>query len=132
MDGRRIAEGLRSSNVLNASSGCWVNPRGRTRVRLMSRRIIEGDKGDKPEFICTILIRDAVGRDAEFHTRIPITLPKGAADAWLGPALTDAAAVIEFAREFSVTEFVHHPVNPRVNNARNEGADLIEPFENPA
>lgn len=25
-----------------------------------------------------------------------------------------------------------HPVNPRVNSARNEDADLIEAFENPA
>ena len=98
----------------------------------MSRRNIEGDEGDKSEFTCTILTRDAVGPVAEIHTRMPIALPKDAEGAWLDPAMTDAAAVIEFAREFSVTEFVHHPVNPRVNNARNEGAELIEPFENPA
>jgi hypothetical protein len=37
-----------------------------------------------------------------------------------------------FAREIAVPEFVHNAVSPRVNNARNEGAELIEPFENPA
>jgi hypothetical protein len=46
--------------------------------------------------------------------------------------LTDAAAEIGFARVRAVTEFVHHHVNPRVNNARHEGADLIELFPNPA
>lgn len=121
MDGRRIAEGLRSSNVLNASPGCWVNPRGRKRVRLMSRRNIGGDKGDKSEFNCTILTRDAVGRGAEFHTRIPIAPRKGAEGAWLEPAMTDAAAVIEFARESSATEFVHHSTKPRVNYAWRRG-----------
>jgi putative SOS response-associated peptidase YedK len=96
---------------------------------LMSRRNIEGDKS---EFTCTIMTRDAVGPAAEIHTRMPIALPKDAEAAWLDPEMTDAAAVIEFAREFSVTEFVHHPVNPRVNNAKNDGPELIKPFENPA
>jgi putative SOS response-associated peptidase YedK len=63
---------------------------------------------------------------------MPIALPKDAEAAWLDPRMTDAAAAIEFARECAVTEFVHHPVDPRVNNARNEGTDLLVPFENPA
>jgi putative SOS response-associated peptidase YedK len=96
---------------------------------LMSRRNIEGDKS---EFTCTIMTRDAVGPVAEIHTRMPIALPKDAEGACLDPGMTDAAAAIQFAREFAVTAFVYHPVNPRVNNARNEGAKLIEPFENSA
>jgi hypothetical protein len=43
----------------------------------------------------------------------------------------DASAAIELASGRAVTGFVHHPVNPRVNNAKNEGAEWIEPFENP-
>jgi hypothetical protein len=46
--------------------------------------------------------------------------------------LTDAAAAIDLARARAVTEFVHHPVNPRVNNARNEGSESIAAFENTA
>ena len=61
-----------------------------------------------------------------------VVLPKDAEAAWLDPRTTDAAAVVEFARECAVTAFAHHPVNLRVNNARNEGTELIEPFENPA
>ena len=63
---------------------------------------------------------------------MPIPLPKDAEAAWLDAGMTDPDAAIRFAREFAVTEFVHHPVNPRVNNSRSEGAELIEPFENPA
>jgi putative SOS response-associated peptidase YedK len=96
---------------------------------LMSRRTAEGDK---TEFTCSILTRDAIGPAAQIHTRMPIALPKDAEGAWLYRELTDAAVAIEFAREQAVTEFVHHLVNPRVNNAQNEGADLIEPFDNPA
>jgi putative SOS response-associated peptidase YedK len=96
---------------------------------LMSRRTVEGDDS---EFTCAILTRDAAGPAAEIHTRMPIALPKDAEAAWLDPELIDAAAAIQFAREFAVTELVHYPVNPRVSNAKNEGADLIEPFPNPA
>ena len=76
--------------------------------------------------------RDAVGPVSEVHTRMPIALPKETEGAWLDSALTDAALAIEFAREQAITEFVCHAVNPRVNNVRNEGAGLIEPFQNPA
>ena len=95
----------------------------------MSRRTVEGDKS---EFTCTILTRDAVGPASEVHTRMPIALPKGTDAAWLDPALTDAPQAIALARENSITDFVLRQVNPRVNNARNEGADLIAPFPNPA
>ena len=95
----------------------------------MSRRNIEGDKS---EFTCTIMTRDAVGPAAEVHSRMPIVLPKDAEAAWLDPGTTDAAAVVEFARECAVTEFVHYPVSTRVNNSKSEGGDLIKPFENPA
>jgi len=70
---------------------------------LMSRRTVEGDDS---EFTCTMLTRDAIGPALEIHRRMPIALPKDAEAAWLDPRMTDAAAAIEFAREFAVTEFV--------------------------
>ena len=86
----------------------------------------------KLELLTSILTRDAVGPAAEVHTRMPIALPKETEAAWLDPELTDATKAIEFAREQAITEFVCHAVNPRVNNVRNEGAGLIELFQNPA
>jgi len=78
------------------------------------------------------MTRDAVGPAAGIHTRMPIALPKDAEAAWLDLALADAAAAIDLARARAVTEFVHHPANPRVNNARSDGAESVEPFAKPA
>ena len=57
---------------------------------------------------------------------------KEAEAAWLDSGLTDAAKAIEFAREKSMSDFVPQPVSTFVNNARDEGADLIAPCANPA
>ena len=86
----------------------------------------------KLELLTSILTRDAVGPVAEVHARMPIALPKETEAAWLDPELTDAALAIAFAREQTITEFVYHTVNPRMNNSRSEGAELIDPFENQA
>jgi putative SOS response-associated peptidase YedK len=95
---------------------------------LMSRRSVEGDL---PVFTCTILTRGAIGPAAQIHPRMPIVLPKDAHAAWVYRDLTDAAVAIEFAREQAMTEFVHHPVELRINSAINEGTDLSEVSEQP-
>ena len=63
---------------------------------------------------------------------MPIALPKETEGGWLNPELMDAAKAIEFARVQAITEFVHHAVNPRVNNSRSEGAGLMERLESTA
>jgi putative SOS response-associated peptidase YedK len=74
---------------------------------------------------CAILTKAAEGPVAEIHDRMPVVLPDQAHAGWLDPALKDASA---YAREHALArEFAHHPVSKRVNNERNEGADLIEP-----
>ena len=95
---------------------------------LMSRRSVAADQ---PEFTCTILTCDAAGPVAEIHARMPIVLAKSAHAAWLYREMTDAAVAIEFAREQAVTEFVHHPIDRPINNARTGGAVLNEAFEQP-
>jgi putative SOS response-associated peptidase YedK len=75
---------------------------------------------------CALLTRAAEGPVAEVHDRMPVVLPDEAFAAWLDPALEDPT---RFARERSLAaEFTHHAVSKRVNNARNEGADLVEPI----
>lgn len=96
---------------------------------LMSRRTVEGGTA---EFTCSILTRDAAGPAADIHTRMPIALSKDAQSQWLDPEQADAAQAVEFARERAMTQFVYHMVHPKVNNSRSEGAELIEPFANPA
>jgi putative SOS response-associated peptidase YedK len=96
---------------------------------LMSGRNLEGGT---PEFTYTILTRDAVGATAAIHARMPIVLPKEAESAWLDPEMTDAATVIDFARDNAMTDFTLFPFSPRVKDSRNEGVELIERFDNPA
>ena len=95
---------------------------------LMSWRTVEGVN----LYSCSIMTRDAIGPVSEIHNRMPVALPKDTEAAWLEPGLTDAATAVELVRESAITDFVYHAVNPFLNNARNEGAELTEHFENPA
>jgi putative SOS response-associated peptidase YedK len=92
----------------------------------MSRRTVEGQDA---EFTCAVMTHDAVGPAAEVHNRMPIVLTKVAENGWLNAGLADGAEAIRLARDSAITDFVYHAVNPRVNNSRSEGAELIEPFE---
>ena len=44
----------------------------------------------------------------------------------------DSEKVLALAREKSVTALEQYAVSTRVSNAKNQSAELIEPFENPA
>jgi putative SOS response-associated peptidase YedK len=95
---------------------------------LMSRRRLEGDTF---EYTCTILTRAAIGIGSSVHARMPIALAKDAEGAWLDPGMTDAVAAIGFARDNTITDLTLHPVNPRVIDASNQGAEPVALFENP-
>lgn len=78
---------------------------------------------------CALLTKSAEGPVAEVHDRMPVVLAGEAHAGWLDPALQDAA---DFARTHAQSrDFLHYPVSKRVNDARNEGAALIEPLAAP-
>ncbi len=78
---------------------------------------------------CAILTTQALGPVAEVHERMPVVLPEADHGAWLEPAMHDAAVATAMALEpMAPEEFEHYPVSRRVNNARNQGPDLIEPL----
>lgn len=80
----------------------------------------------KEQLSCAILTRSAEGPATEIHDRMPVVLPDEAHAGWLDAGLRDAA---EYARAHALArEFMHYAVSKRVNNARNEGEDLIEPL----
>ena len=76
------------------------------------------------EFLQTtaIVTTDASEFMAKLHNRMPVVLVPDTADRWLGG---DDELLGEFATLCPVLRA--WPVSRRVNNARNEGADLIEP-----
>ena len=63
---------------------------------------------------------------------MPVILPQTVHDAWLDPKQSDAGKALELARRIHVTGVEYFPVSTRVNYAKNEGAELLEPFPNPA
>jgi putative SOS response-associated peptidase YedK len=86
---------------------------------LMSRRNLNGEK---PEFSCAILTRDALGPAAAIHDRMPVALARDAEAAWLDPELTDPALMIEFARDNCLTEFLVHLVDAGDTSPRGAAA----------
>jgi putative SOS response-associated peptidase YedK len=87
-----------------------------------------GDEG----WTCSILTRAADGPAKDVHDRMPVALERDAEAAWLAPDLARGADALALAHEHAFTGFAHHPVSTRVNNARNEGPELIEPLANAA
>ncbi|MGH8687595.1 MAG: SOS response-associated peptidase [Burkholderiales bacterium] len=78
---------------------------------------------------CAILTTQALGPIAEVNDRMPVVLPEDDHDAWLDPGLKDASVVTALALEpMAPEDFEHFMVSKRVNNARNEGAELVEPI----
>ncbi len=76
---------------------------------------------------CAILTKAAQGPVAEVHDRMPVVLPDEAHAGWLDAELKDASA---YARDHALSApFTHYAVSKRVNNARNEGPELVEPLK---
>jgi putative SOS response-associated peptidase YedK len=85
--------------------------------------------GGEPEMLtCSILTRAAEGPAAQVHDRMPVILPVEAQSAWIDPKQTDSEKALALAQGKAVTTVEHYRVSPRVNNAKNEGAELIEPL----
>lgn len=75
----------------------------------------------------TILTTEAAGDVAKIHDRMPVVLTPERWSAWLDPALRDAVAA-EKLLHGPATELHLVPIGFGVNNARNEGPDLVTPL----
>lgn len=78
---------------------------------------------------CTIVTTDAIGPLAEIHHRMPAVLPAEGLEPWLDPRLQDVTALSGWLGPRDPAEFSARPVSRRVNDPRNQGAELIEPVE---
>jgi putative SOS response-associated peptidase YedK len=86
------------------------------------------DRGDQPVESCTIITVPANARLARIHSRMPSVIAPGGLRAWLDPA-ADEASVLAMLGAAAESAFRFHPVSLRVNNAGNQGAELIAPVE---
>lgn len=81
---------------------------------------------------CTIIVGAANAAVGKIHDRMPLLIPRERQAAWLAADLTDAAEVRALLTPASDDAIAFHRVSTRVSNARNDGAELIEPDELPA
>ena len=86
------------------------------------------DAGERVES-CTIVTADAVPAIRHIHDRMPAVLSAPEADRWLDPRSHDVAALDRLLAERETQAFIARPVSRRVNDARNEGPDLVEPVD---
>jgi putative SOS response-associated peptidase YedK len=87
--------------------------------------------GGGPLESCAIITTEATGRISQLHHRVPAILPPEALSRWLDPRLTSAGELAPLLAAPAEGELEPVPVSRRVNNARNEGPELIEPLALP-
>lgn len=91
--------------------------------------------GEYPDGLVTasVLTTSAVGVLAQVHDRMPLLLPPSAWDAWLDPdtrADDDAVAALLAPPSAALVDALElRPVSPLVNSVRNNGPELLAPFE---
>ena len=74
----------------------------------------------------TTVANDAM---AGLHDRMPVMLAPDDWDAWLDPSNADVEALGHLLVPAPPRLITHHPVSTEVNNARNQGPQLIDPID---
>ncbi len=82
-----------------------------------------GPNGEEVDTVA-ILTAEAAGVAADYHTRMPLTVPPDAFTEWLDPANDDAERALVWTDR---GDYTARPVSTLLNNARNEGVGLLEP-----
>lgn len=76
---------------------------------------------------CTILATQANQRIAQIHDRMPVILDPADYDAWLDPALQDAARLSLLLQPYPAERTTLWPVGLAVNRPGNQGSELMAP-----
>lgn len=85
--------------------------------------------GSKGVDSCTIMTTKPNDVVAEIHDRMPVILSPDDYDLWLDPEMDDPANLTRLYKPFPADQMESCMVSTEVNNARNEGPQLIEPIE---
>ncbi len=78
---------------------------------------------------CTILTAEPNALVGKVHNRMPVILSKEYESRWLDPALDSYDAVRPLLKSVPDEMMKAYDANPAVNNVRNNGPHLIEPFD---
>lgn len=89
------------------------------------------DRDQEPVRTCTIITGAANETMSRIHDRMPVILPPSAWDTWLDPAVQDTDLLGRFLVPAPPELITFHAVSTEVNNARNQGAHLLDPVAVP-
>ena len=78
------------------------------------------------EVSCAVVTGPADPELAWLHDRMPVRLRRDQWDEWLDPANADVAGLVALLEAPATVALRARPVGTRVNNARNDGPDLVE------
>lgn len=90
-----------------------------------------GQDGKDPVLSFTVITTDPNEAIGKIHDRMPVILPEQAHAEWLDPGNANAEALQKLLKPFPAEEMRTYPVSTRVNSAKNEGPELIEPLQEP-
>ncbi len=76
---------------------------------------------------CALLTTEAAAPVRAIHGRMPVWIPADAYGRWLDPSLRDAAALAPLLTAGSERPLEAYPIDPRVNDVREDDARLPEP-----
>jgi len=85
-------------------------------------------EGESPINSFTIITTDANDLVSELHHRMPAMLLDEELDIWLDPNNQDTNSLKDLLRPWPNDDISFHRVGQEVNNARNSGKQLIEPY----
>jgi putative SOS response-associated peptidase YedK len=80
---------------------------------------------------CCIVTTSPAASVAYVHDRMPVIVPAGAHAEWLDAANANVERLDRLLVPWAAAGLVARPVDRRVNDARNQGADLVEPLGSP-
>ncbi|MCB9437870.1 MAG: SOS response-associated peptidase [Anaerolineales bacterium] len=77
---------------------------------------------------CTIITTDPNELIKPLHHRMAVIMPQADYEQWLDPRQTDTQQLEPLLRPYTAAEMTAYPVSTRVNNAKYDGPDLIDPL----
>jgi putative SOS response-associated peptidase YedK len=86
-----------------------------------------GRDGKEPFESFAIITTTPNEMTGKIHDRMPVILPEHAHEGWLDPENAQMDELQGFLKPFPAEEMRAYPVGLRVNNAKNEGPELVEP-----
>ncbi|HVV10886.1 SOS response-associated peptidase [Amycolatopsis sp.] len=82
----------------------------------------------EPLITFSIITTEAIGRLTDIHDRMPLLMTKDRWNAWLDPDRDEVGELLTPPRDL-VDTLELRPVSDKVNNVRNNGAELVERVE---